>query len=701
MISRKQEHYINRELSWLQFNARVLQEASDPRVPLLERMRFVGIFSNNLDEFFKVRYAMVKRIEESGRDGKNALKGYTAKELLEEITQIVIEQQSTSNKITEDILSELKGYNIFLVNEKEVNSNEGAFLKEYFYKNVSPTITTYILNNLEQFPKLKDNAAYLIVRMQVDGKQRESFRSWDERITSNTVYALIEIPRSVDRFIKLPELERNTEKVIFLDDLIRYCLPDIFKLFDFKSISAHMIKITRDAQLDFDSDLGKSFLQKISSSVKSRKDGEPVRFVYDKTIHQETLTYLMEKMKIMKTDSIIPGGRYHNRKDYMKFPIQRKELEYPKEIPLPIAGLPLDGKILEKIAQRDFLQYTPYHSFSYITKFLKEAAIDPQVRSIKITIYRLAQASHIANALINAAKNGKEVIVQIELQARFDEAANVKYAKIMQDEGITLNFGIRGLKIHSKIGVIERYEDDHIKRYGFISTGNFNESTAKIYTDFTMFTSHQGILKDVSRVFNFFDESYKVPKYKHLVVSPHFTRNKIITHIDNEIHHAKQGKKARIRIKINSLSDHQMIDQLYRASQHGVEVQLIIRGICCLIPSKKGLSDHIKAISVIDKYLEHPRLMIFENDGKEIVYISSADWMTRNLDRRIEVTCPVYDKHIKQEIIDTFEICWSDNVKSRDLSGHQENYYINNQELKVRSQIATYHYYLNKLTNQN
>ncbi|WP_282079038.1 polyphosphate kinase 1 [Aquimarina algiphila] len=693
--------YINRELSWLQFNARVLQEASDDTVPLLERLRFIGIFSNNLDEFFKVRYATIKRIDLAGKDGKNVLKGNTASELLDKITNIVIKQQSESLETINTIKSKLEDHNIFIIDENQVTEDQDAFIRSYFINKVSPALVTYILNDLDKFPHLKDSVAYLAVKLVLREKIPKEGRISKilQQTIKERIYALIEIPKNTDRFVVLPEKD-GKQFIIILDDLIRYCMHINFSIFDYVSASAHMIKITRDAQLDFDNDLSKSFIQKISSSVRSRRDGEPVRFVYDKTIEKDTLAFLMEKMGVDNTDSIIPGGRYHNRRDYMNFPdLGNSDLVYQQIKPLDIPGLALQGSLLDRIAKKDFLQYTPYHTFAYTVKFLRESAIDPKVKSIKITIYRLASISHIASSLINAAKNGKKVIVEIELQARFDEAANIRYAEQMQREGVNLIFGVTGLKVHCKACVIEREEKGKLKRYGFISTGNFNESTAKIYTDYTLFTTNESILKETNRVFKFFEINYKINRYKHLLVSPHYTRSSLVKLIDEEIKNSKKGIQASIRLKLNSLSDYDMIDKLYEASRAGVKIDLIIRGICCLIPGIPGMSENIRAISVIDKFLEHPRLYIFNNGEDPKVYISSADWMTRNLDRRVEISCPIYDEDIKLELIDTFDICWSDNVKGRMLSKEQDNAYIRNDKDKVRSQIATYNYYLKKLGN--
>ncbi len=695
-----EKRYINRELSWLSFNARVLQEAADETVPLLERLRFLGIFSNNLDEFFKVRYATVKRIDLAGKAGKSALGGIKASKLLEEITQIVIDQQAESLKILEDIQSKLKNHNIYIIKENEVTESQHDFIKNFFLTKVSPALVTIILNELSEMPSLKDSAAYLAVKM-VMSEDKNGEAKGISKILNRPVrekrYVLIEIPRSIERFVVLPE-EDGRQYIILLDDLIRYNLHSIFNIFKYDSLTAHMIKITRDAELDLDSDLSKSFIEKISDSVKDRIKGEPVRFVYDKNIDEDTLSYLMNKMGIDSSDSIIPGGRYHNRRDYMDFPsLGRKDLQYEVREPLPIPGLILQTSVLKGIAKKDYLLYTPYQSFAYTVKFLREAALDPKVKSIKITIYRLAKISHIASSLINAVKNGKKVTVQIELRARFDEVANIRYAEQMQEEGVKLIFGVPGLKVHCKTCVIEREEQGKMKRYGFISTGNFNESTSKVYTDYTLFTADPEILKEVNKVFDFFETNYKVNKYKHLIVSPHYTRNAIYKLIQNEIDNAKNGKPAGIRMKLNSLSDYHIIDKLYMASKAGVKVKLIVRGICCLVPGIQGLSENIEAISIVDKFLEHPRVFIFENAGDPRVYISSADLMTRNLDQRVEISCPIYQQDIKEELIETFDISWNDNVKARIHCRGMENPYRRTEGKTVRSQFDLYNYYLKKI----
>jgi polyphosphate kinase len=688
--------YIDREKSWLAFNARVLQEAADENVPLLDRLRFLGIFSNNLDEFFRVRYAAIRRMTLEKIDTKPMLGDISAEQLLKDITEIVIEHQSESLRILNDIEKKLEKQGIYIINEKQINKDQETFIKEFFIQKVSPELVTIMLNDLVEFPLIKDTSGYLAVKLVMNKNKSGQISQLvnDKEIR----YAIVEIPKTINRFVVLPS---NSDKqyIILLDDVIRYSLDHIFNIFDYESIDAHMIKITRDAQLEFDSDLSKSLIEKISYSVKERRVGEPVRFVYDQAIDKDTLEFFLNRMKIDSSDSIIPGGRYHNRRDYMDFPnLGRYDLLYKQNVPLPIQGLSLDGSMLQSIKEKDYLLHAPYQSFSYVIRFLREAALDPKVQSIKITLYRLSKNSQIVSSLINAAKNGKKVTVQIELQARFDEASNISYAELMQEEGINLIFGVKGLKVHSKICLVERLEDDEIKRYGFVSTGNFSEASAKIYTDVTLFTSDSKILKDMSKVFEFFEVNYRVHRYKHLIVSPHYTRSRFVKLIDREIKNASEGKPAYINLKMNSLSDYKMIDKLYEASNAGVKIKLIIRGICCLIPGLKNYSENIEAISIVDNYLEHSRVFIFGNNGNPDVFISSADFMTRNIDARVEVTCPIYDEDIKQDLIDTFDIGWKANVKARLHSDKFENLYRKRGEDKVfRAQQEMYKHYQNKL----
>ncbi|MHC5201614.1 polyphosphate kinase 1 [Myroides sp. LJL119] len=694
--------YIDREKSWLSFNERVLQEAADSTVPLLERLRFVGIFSNNLDEFFRVRYATIRRMTLLGESNRRLGSGVIVKDLLLDITQRVIELQNESLRILNEVESKLDDQNIFILNEKQIDKEQQAFVKDFFLHVVSPDLVTIILSDLAEFPLLRDTHGYLVVKLVLDKqliKKHDSAKN--KKSLAPLMYAIIEIPNTINRFVELPSKD-GKKFIIMLDDIIRFNLDSIFNIFDYKAHAAHMIKVTRDAELDFDTDLHKSFLEKISSGVRDRRQGAVVRFVYDREMELDTLRFLVENIEIEMNDSIIPGGRYHNRRDYMKFPnMDRSDLVYPKLVPLAVPGLNLEESILLQVAKKDYLISTPYQSFSYLVRFLREAALDPQVLSINITLYRLAKNSQIISSLINAVKNGKKVIAQIELQARFDEASNIYYSELMQSEGVQLIFGVKGLKVHSKICLVERLENKKVKRYGFISTGNFNESTARVYTDVTLLTSDNGILKDVSKVFEFLQVNYRVLKYKHLLVSPHYTRKGFYKLIETEISNAILGKPAYIRLKMNSLSDLRMIDKLYEASNAGVKIQLIVRGICSLIPGVAGMSENIEVVSIVDRFLEHSRIYIFCNDNNPAIFISSADFMTRNLDERVEVTCPIYDKDIREQLMATFDIGWNGNYKTRMITKQNDNAYrpIKGKEI-FHSQKQMFNYYKDKLSTE-
>ena len=683
MIITSKNLFINREISWLQFNERVLEEANDSNVPLIERIRFLGIFSNNLDEFYRVRYATVKRIAVSNNSGKKIFKDRTAKQLLNDISAKATDLQQKSFSILNNIIKLLEKDKIYFVDESKVKPTHRQFIGNYFFEIISPSIDVIILNKNKKFPKFKENLSFLLIRIELENDEIQ--------------YAIIRFPKDLDRFVKLPS-DNLGQNIILIDDIIRYHLKDIFKIFNPKSIEANMVKTSRDAELDFDDDISKSFLDKIAQSVKERSSAEPVRFVYDSEIRLDTLNFLLKQMGINnETDSIIPGGKYHNRRDYMDFPNLHTDLVYEPMQPLNVKDFSHSDNTFDKLKEKDFMIHTPYHKFSYIISFLMKSSIDPKVKKISITIYRLSKLSKIASALINAVRNGKKVIVQIELQARFDESANIRYAKEMQSQGIKLIFGSPNLKVHSKICLIERLENGILKKYGFISTGNFNESTAKVYTDLTLFTSNGKILDEVSNVFNFFNANYKRYIFKNLFVSPINTESKIKKLIINEINNAKSGKNAWIKIKINNITSHSLIRSLYDASRAGVKIEMIVRGICCLIPGKKNMSDNIEVISIVDRFLEHTRFMIFNNDGNNKTFISSADWMTRNLDNRVEVTCPILQDDLKNEILDIFNICWSDNIKARMVNVNFDGKSRVSNKNEYRSQKNIYNYYLNKI----
>ena len=677
----KKYTFKNRELSWLDFNERVLQEAADITVPLIERLRFIGIFSNNLDEFYKVRYATVKRLALSKEKVKKFYKGENAKDLLNLITERAIELQNRSNLILDFILKDLEKENIFIVDEQAIPKDSISYIESFFSDKIQPKLKIVLLNEKDDFPQLSESSCFLIIKIESKNK--------------NLNYAIIQFPDEFERFIVIKN--QDVKYVIMIDDIIRYHLFEIFKIFNPSNISANMIKFSRDAELDFDDDISKSYLEKISQSVKDRLKGDPLRFVYDKEIDPNTLKFLLEKMNInSEIDSVIPGGKYHNKKDYMNFPILNNDLAYDKIEQLVIKDFYKHKTVFESIDERDFLVHTPFHKFNHILTFLSEASIDPDVKRICITIYRLSKLSSVANTLINAAKNGKEVIVQIELQARFDETNNIDYAKLMQDQGVKLIFGIPTLKVHAKVCVVEKFLNNKILKYGFISTGNFNESTAKIYTDFTIFTSNQSLLDEISNVFEFFSFNYKKFKYEKLIISPYNTKKFFKSLIKNEIKNAKSGKDAFIKIKLNNITNYEMVEELYKAAEEGVKIYLIVRGICCLIPNQKNTHNNIELISIVDKFLEHTRMFIFCNNGKNKTYISSADWMTRNLDNRVEVTIPIEDEKISNQLNDIFSIYWNDNQKSRYVNSENNNEYRKNELDIIRSQSQVYNYHHNE-----
>ncbi len=679
--------YIDREKSWLLFNGRVLQEAADDTVPLIERMHFLGIFSNNLDEFFRVRYATIRRLSVLGKQAADLLAGVSPQDLLTQISSIVIDQQARFEEIFEEIRAGLRSEGIHIVDEHGLDDVQSEFIDHYFEERLSPALVPIMLNYVDEFPMFRDKSIYHAVRLVKEGGAQVN-------------YALIEIPSEVfDRFVVLPD--RGGEKyVMYLDDVIRHFLHRIFATFQFEELEAFTIKLTRDAELDIDNDISRSFIDKISRSVKARKKAEPVRFIYDKTMPKDLLTFLMKGLEAdSKSDSLIPGGRYHNKKDLMDFPnVGGAHLEYKKHRPAKRPELDEVASFLKILDERDVLLHYPYQSFSYLIRMIREAAIDPQVTSIKATLYRAAKNSQFLNALVNAAKNGKNVTVVIELQARFDEEANIKWTKRLQDEGVNVIYGVPGLKVHSKLLLINRKNEDGGKtRYACVSTGNFNEKTARLYGDYALYTTDRRITKEVNLVFKFFRNNFNIPEYDHLLVSPHYTRDDFYALIDEEIKKAKSGREALLHFKMNSLVDEEMIEKLYEASQAGVPVKLNVRGICSLVSGIPGLSENIEAISIVDKFLEHARVYVFGAGEEAKIYISSADLMTRNLDNRVEVTVPIYDEEAKNEILDNLEISWQDNVKSRWHDGDYDNKYRRTgvQE-RIRSQVVLQRYYWEK-----
>ncbi len=671
--------FINREISWLYFNERVLQEAMDKKVPILERLRFLGIFSNNRDEFFRVRVASLKRMISIEKTAKRS--AAAEEKVLAEILEIVSGQEKVFTKTFENIVEELKEKNIFLINEKQISPAQGKIVRAYFQKEVQPYLFPIFLTNFKNSLAIKDGSIYLAVVLK------------SSRPEIKKDYVLIKLPtKIVPRFFTLPE-EEAKKFIILLDDIVRYCLDEIFTVFGFDSFEAYTIKITRDAELDIDHDISKSFLDRMQESVKKRKKGDPVRFVYDNDIPESFLLKLLKKLKISQIDDLRGGGRYHNFKDFMKFPQVDASLWYPKLPPLLHPELPKYSSIFAKIREHDLMLHFPYQTFNHIVDFLREASLDPQVTTIRMTLYRVASYSIIANALVNAARNGKKVIVFLEIKARFDETTNINLTKKFQAEGIEIIQSIPNYKVHAKLISVTRIEDGEERYYTNISTGNFNESTSTVYADDSLLTYNQGIGRDVISVFSLFEERYIRPSFEHLIVAPFDIRNFFIRSIDREIQNAKSGKEAWMIIKLNNLVDKKIAKKIYQAGRAGVKVSLIVRGICVLMPNLNGISENIQGISIVDRFLEHSRVLIFANGGDNRYYTGSADWMPRNFDHRIEVITPVYDEKIQKELRRMIDIQLQDNVKARIFIDGKHNQYKRSGEGEHRAQYEIYEYF--------
>ena len=679
---------IFRDISWLSFNNRVLQEAADQTVPLRERIRFLGIFSNNLDEFFRVRVATLKRMIEFGKKSKMHLE-ITPDAILEEIQEIVVEQQKEFDRIWNEILRELKKQRIHIINEKQLNKSQQAFVLDYFNEEVRSNIIPLMIESIQEFPLLNDKSIYLACRLS------KKDRSVPQK------FALLSVPtRRLPRFIILPS--KNADKyIILLEDIIRFCLPRIFSFFGYDTFSSHIIKVTRDAEIDIDNDVATSLIQKIEKGLKNRKKGKPVRFVFDKEIDPSLLTYLVHRMGLFQKDNLIPGGRIHNFKDFINFPESVFQYKSQRKKSFVHPALKNTASVSGVILKKDVLLNFPYHSFNSVIDLLREAAIDPDVVSIKVTCYRLADRSKIINTLTNAVRNGKMVTVVLEIRARFDEEANLEYKEELEEAGVKVLLGVPNFKVHAKICLIKKRVNNRTIQYGFVSTGNLNEKTARIYGDWCLLTADRNIMADLNRIFSFLEQPktrvHLLEACKTLLVSPVSMRNQIMQLINKEIKTARLKKPAAITLKLNSLSDELLIDKLYEAAKAGVEIKLVIRGIFCLLTENKKFLNPIQAISIVDEYLEHARVMIFHNGGKERTFISSADWMVRNIDHRVEVACPVFEKNIQQEIREIIQIQLKDNIKARILDNDLANQYVNPRNTKkIRSQVETYNYLYRK-----
>jgi polyphosphate kinase len=679
------EHIYNRELSWLQFNDRVLQEARDGSVPLMQRLRFLGIFSNNQDEFIRVRLANILRLAElKGKNQPALTGGQTARELLPLISRRLEVSRETFYETYRGVISEMEREGVYMVDEKGLTEEQRAFCHEYFHSVVSVRLVPLMLRKSVEIPFLPDGEIYLAVRM----TNAKSFR-----------YAILQIPVSgqCPRFVVLPSAEGRTD-VIFLDDIIRLCLDEIFFMFNYDSISAHTFKIVRDAEFELDDDVSKSMAEKMFQGLQKRQHGRPVRLIYDRSMPDDVLQTIARKLGTRTSEQLEPGGRYHQMRDLVKFPDVRPALEESRAMPIKHPLVDPADSILKAIRRQDILLCYPYHTFKHFIDLLREAAIDPRVHSIRITLYRTAENSKVIHSLLSAARNGKQVTAVVELKARFDEEQNIEVTELLQQGGVRVVHSLEELKVHSKLLLIERSEGSATRGYVYIGTGNFNEDTTRIYGDFGLLTADQTAVEDAQKVFDFLQNTHKHYQYKKLIVSPYYMRARIEGMIAGEIKNAKKGKRAYIHAKLNSLTDEGMVEKLYEASRAGVEVKLMVRGSCCLVARQKGYSENIEVRSIVDKYLEHARLVIHCNGGKPRSWIMSADFMTRNLDRRVEVGIPVRDKAIHATLEDYFAIQWADNTKARLVVPPYANGYVSRgeDEPQHRSQTELYDYFESK-----
>jgi polyphosphate kinase len=681
--------FIIRDLSWLSFNGRVLQEAEDTGNHLHDRLRFLGIFSNNLDEFFRVRVATLNKMVKLGGAAKMQLESNPDK-ILKQIQSTVVNQQSAFERIFKEIVDELAEQNIFLKTEKQLNKEQREFVTRYFDEKVHTRIVPLMVESIPAMPLLRDRSIYLACVLGHDTNplmQR---------------YALIEIPvGELSRFVLLPS-KKGVHDIILLEDVIRFNLPYLFAPFGFNRFMGHTIKVTRDAELDMDSDLQSNVIDELEKGLKNRKKGKATRFVYDKQIDPNLLDWLVKRLSLSRKDNLIPGGRIHNFKDFMDFPksVFSNLNERPRPFVHPLLQQPC--RILDVLSRTDVMLHLPYHSFDSVIDLLRESAIDPAVVSIKITLYRLASDSKVINALINAVRNGKQVVVVIELKARFDEEANLRWRRRLEEEGVTVKIGLPNMKVHAKICVIKRREFNQTRHFGFVSTGNLNESTARIYGDHCLLTSNSKILADVNKVFECLERESPnlvlLKSLKTLVASPVSTRKFFQTLIDKQVALAKKKRPASVIVKLNSLSDKPMIENLYNASKAGVQLELVIRGICCAITDQKSFKVRPRAISIVDQYLEHARVMIFGQGASRQVFISSADWMSRNLDNRVEISCPIENQIWQDELSHIMNIQLRENQKARILDSALSNQYVDKEDgdVECRSQILIYQYLASK-----
>ena len=676
--------YVERDISWLGFNYRVLQEAKDKSVPLLERLKFLAIYSSNLDEFFRVRAAHHRNLIRLGKKTRKQLREHP-KQVLKGIQKIVNEHQEEFNRIfLNEIVPELADNGIILKSRRALSPEQATFVEQYFQDNMLPYVQPVLLVQDMIRPFLNNAAIYLCLDMREKANPEE------------TAYAMVQVPSDyLPRFVVLPSIQ-DVHEIIMLDDIVRHNITWLFP--GYEILNSYSVKLTRDAELYIDDEYSGDLLAKIKAGLKKRNVGPASRLVYDGSMPAEMLSFLGEILEVESID-LLPEGRYHNNFDFFKFPnFGKTHLQNTPMPPLPYHPLEDADNLFTEIRERDHLIMVPFHSYESVIQFFERAAADPTVTHIKIVQYRVASESRIMEALMRAVKAGKQVSAFIEVKARFDEEANLRWGERLEQAGVIVKYSFPGLKVHSKLALVRRVESDGPRIYSYFSTGNFHEGTAKVYSDFGMFTADPRLTSESARIFAFL-ETVRVPEqeFEHLLVGQFNMRQKLEACIDFEIAQAKKGKPARIFLKLNSLEDDDMIEKLYEASQAGVEIRLIVRGICCLVPGKKGFSENIQAISIVDRYLEHARVFIFHHKGEELIYLSSADWMRRNLSFRIETVVPVYDAELRKQIKDIMHIQWSDNVKARYLQdGLYNTYRQNHQDLAIQSQEETYYYFKRK-----
>lgn len=680
MISKKtlSEAYVDRDLSWMYFNRRILQEAVKPQVPLLERLSFLGIYSNNLDEFFRVRMATLGRIAECGDKSLRSEREH-ARQLIKHVNKLNNKYAREYEHAIHEVTHRLREENIFLLKEDELDEEQQQFVRRFYRRKLSGFISPVWLSAVRQLTDETDENIYLAVKLQA-------------RSRKSSDYALIALPvAECGRFVRLPDKE-GRNYLMYLDDVIRYCLPMIFSGLDYVSFKAYAFKFTKDAEMEIDNDLRNGMLQKISKGVKSRRKGDALRVIHDASMPKDLLKRVLDKLNLDKLDTVLGGGRYHNHKDLMSFPdCGRSDLKYPVWEPVAKPELDSDESLLKLIRKGDRFIHVPYHSFDYYIRVLQEAAVSKEVKSIKTTLYRLAKDSKVVKALICAARNGKKVTVVIELLARFDEASNIGWSKKMQDAGIHVIFGVEGLKVHSKITHIGMKKGSDI---ACISTGNFHEGNARMYTDYMLMTAARNVVHDVDSVFTFIEKPYSPVHFKELLVSPNEMKRKFVKLINDEIKNRQAGKPAYILVKINHITDMTMVRKLYEASANGVPVSLLVRGNCSLTTGIPGVSDTIRINGIIDRYLEHSRIFIFAAGGEDKTFIGSADWMPRNLDNRVEVVAPVYDPQIKADLRKVIEFGLRDNCQGSIVDGSGENRpWIAEDDAPFRSQEELYKSY--------